>query len=210
MAMHRTKQQMQILILGIVAVAAVVFIIIQFVLVPLLNEWKRNTQLAREAQTKLEEYRDLIRNRSSIQMQIDAVHEKTRQAAAHIPLPVLGNYLLGMETQLRAWAQGLDVSFTSVTEQDISDLDGDMFKIYRVRVVALCGFHDLARFLRAVAVNNPWVSITGVTILPRQDHPEKHEVSIILSWLIWADPTKRPAFLMKSEPRENKTEKQGQ
>lgn len=205
MAMRRTKQQIQILVLGLIAIVAVVFILIQFLLVPLINEWKRNKVLAREAQAKLEEYRTVIRSRTTIQDQIDVAHEKIREASAYIPLPVLGNYLLGMETQLRAWAQDLDVRIMGVTENDTSELDGSVFKVYRVRVIAQCGYHDLARYLRVIEANNPWISVSGITVIPRADSPDKHDVTLMVAWLIWADPTKRPAFLMKanSEGKKN-------
>ena len=89
-----------------------------------------------------------------------------------------------------------------VANQDILELQATGFRVYRVRVTAQAGFRSLIRLFQGLQESNPLLSVSGLTILPRADNPEKHNVSFTVAWLIWVDPAKRPAFLMKTQTQE--------
>ena len=127
-----------------------------------------------------------------------------------MPLPVLGNYLLGMEQQIRSCSAGLNMQISSVTEYDVLDVAGwnNLLKIYRVRVIGKAGINDLARCFYAIQKHNPLVSVTTINIVPQDGIPDSHNVSFVVAWLIWANPDKRPAFLLEPEQRAPTTEQQ--
>lgn len=197
----KLTQQMQFVIMGVLLACGVLFAVINFVVVPMITEWKANLKKTREIQAKLEDERAVIKTRQDVQRQLDEAQEKICQLSEHIPLPVLGNFLLGMEERIRAGVKDLDVQISQVAHQDILELEDTGFKVYRVRVTAQVGFQPLIRLFQNLQDSNPLLSISGLTILSREDTPEKHEVSFTVSWLIWVDPAKRPAFLMKIKPK---------
>ncbi|MBU4199094.1 MAG: hypothetical protein KKE37_05640 [Verrucomicrobia bacterium] len=194
----KLTRQMQYVILGVMLACGVLFAVINFLVVPIITEWKVNLNKTREIQAQLNSDRGVIKTRSAVQQQLNEAQGKIRQLSEHIPLPVLGNFMLGMEASIRACANDLDVQISQVTYQDILELEGTGFRVYRVRVTARAGFWPLICLFQNLQDSNPLLSISELTILPREEQPEKHDVSFTVSWLIWVDPTKRPVFLMKA------------
>lgn len=193
--------QKQIVIACAVIGCGVLYILIQFVIVPMWSGWKTDITEIKEMRSELDDIRAAVRERPEIQEQIDETCEKIRQVSEYIPLPVLGNYRLDMEQTIRACVNETDVHITSVADNDILDLKGESgaFKVYRVRVVAQSGYHDLVRLFHNIEESRPWVSISGLNIIPQQKIPEKHHVSFIVAWLIWSDPAERPVFVQEAE-----------
>lgn len=193
---------MQHVILGVILACFAFFVVINFVVVPMITTWKANVKKTREIEAKLADERAVTTTRQDVQQQLDETQERIRQLSECIPLPVLGNFLLGMEGRIRACAKELDVQISQVANQDILELEATGFRVYRVRVTAQAGFQPLIRLFQNLQDSNPLLSISGLTILPREANPEKHEVSFAVSWLIWVDAAKRPAFLMKTQAKE--------
>lgn len=188
----KLTQQMQYIILGAILACGALFAAVNFIVVPMISERKENLAKTAELQAKLDEQRAVVKTRADVQGQLDQAREKFRGRSASIPLPVLGNYLLGMEKNVRAAGADLDLQIASVVNQDILDLENTGFKVYRVRVTAKSGYRALLDFFRNLQESNPLLSISGLTITSREDSPETHDVSFTLAWLVWADPAKRP------------------
>ncbi len=190
--------QMQYVILGVILACAGVFAVINFIVVPMIAERKANLAKTAELQARLQEQRGVVKTRADVQRQLTRVREQLARRSAHIPLPVLGNYLLGMEKSIRAAAADLDLKIILVGNQDLLNLENTGFKIYRVRVTAQAGFRALVDLFRNLQDSNPLLSISGLTIVPRPESPEKHDVAFTVAWLVWTDPAKRPDWLTLS------------
>lgn len=197
-------RQMQYAILGVLAAVVVLFAAVNFLVVPLLAERKANLASAREIRDKLEEDRRVIKTRQDAQRQLDEIQAQIVRFSAHIPLPVLGNFLLGMEARIRACAKGSDIDIIQVANEDVLALEGMAFKVYRVRVTAKGGLRPLISLFESLQNSNPLLSIAGLTIVAREDSPEKHDISFTVAWLVWVDPAKRPAFLLAAPAQEPK------
>lgn len=199
--MTLTKKQMQQWGLGAIGGAIGIFVVIQFVVAPMLASVKDNRANTIALREQLDKAREVIGKGAELQRNLNQTRADIQTLATNIPLPVLGNYLLGREQQVRACCAGLDMQITSVTEHDVFSVTGwnSLFKIYRVRVVGLAGINDLARYFHTIQKRNPLVSIEAINIAPQERIPAIHNVSFVVAWLIWANPDKRPAFLLEPE-----------
>lgn len=191
------------IIAGIMACGAL-YVIIQFVITPMLSNLKEAKAETEKIQAKLNEIRGVVRDRPIIQEQADEALAAARGAAKHIPLPDLGNYLLGMEESIRSCVDGTDVNIvTVISAGEPLELQGGSgaLKIYQTRVILESGLHNLARLFYNIGKKYPYASVSGVTISPNEESPERHTVNFVVSWLIWSDPDKRPDFLLEAEEK---------
>ena len=200
--MPLTKKQMQQWGLGAIGGAIGIFVIIQFVVVPMISSIKDNRENALALREQLDKAREVIGKGSELQRNLNQTRADIHALATNIPMPVLGNYLLGREQQIRACCAGL-MQITSVAEQDVLDVSGwnGLFKIYRVHVVGRAGINDLARCFYEIQRRNPLVSVVALNIVPKSGSPAIHDVNFVLAWLIWANPDKRPEFLLEAEKK---------
>lgn len=200
--MSLTKKQQQ-LVLGAIGGAIALFVIIQFVVAPMVGSVKENREQTLALRTQLDKAGEVIGTGAELQRNLSQTSADIHALATNIPLPVLGNYLLGMEQQIRSCCAGLDMTISSVTEYDVLDVTGwnNLFKIYRVRVVGQAGANDLARCFYKIQKRNPLVSVAGVNIVPQDSNPAVHNVSFVVAWLIWANPDKPHPFLLGPEQK---------
>ena len=201
--MSLTKKQMQQWGLGALGGAIGFFVIIQFVVAPMIGSVKDNRESILALREQLDKAREVIGRGAELQRNLSQTRADISALATNIPLPVLGNYLLGMEQQIRSSCAGLNMQIASVAQYDVINVAGwnSLFKIYRVRVVGQAGINDLARCFHAIQKRNPLASVAAINIVPQDDIPDIHNVSFVVAWLIWADPDKRPAFLLMPEQK---------
>ncbi|MBU4211789.1 MAG: hypothetical protein L6437_15755 [Kiritimatiellae bacterium] len=201
--MSLTKKQMQQWGMGAIGGAIVFFVIIQFVVVPMVGSVKDNRENTLVLREQLDKAREVIGRGAELQRNLNQTRADIHALATNMPLPVLGNYLLGREQQIRSCCAGLNMQITSVVEHDMLDVAGwnSLFKIYRVRVVGQAGINDLARYFHTIQKRNPLVSVAALNIVPQDGSPAIHNVSFVVAWLIWANPDKRPVFLMEPEQK---------
>jgi len=199
--MSLTKKQIQQWVMGAIGGAIVFFVIIQFAVVPMVSSVKDNRENTRALREKLDKAREVMGTGAELQRNLSQTRADIGALATNIPLPVLGNYLLAMEQQIRSCCAGLNMQITSVAEYDVISMAGwsGLFKIYRVRVVGQAGINDLARCFHAIQKRNPLISVAAISIAPQDGIPDVHNISFVVSWLIWADPNNRPAFLQGPE-----------
>jgi hypothetical protein len=195
------NKKVQYALIGSVAGLAFFFLVLQFVILPSLDSWKEDSAKAKTVQAKVSEMRAVVQTKSTVQGQIDAAKAALMKMDANIPLPVLGNYLLGMEDNIRACAQNLDVTLTTIADNDIAAIspENTSFKLYRVRVQIKAGFNEYIKLLKNIHAANPLCSISGLNITARDESPAVHEINFIVAWLIWSDPAMRPAFLIEAK-----------
>lgn len=189
----------QYLILATLAGCGLFFLALYFLILPSIRSWKEDSAKTKEIQNKLSEMRAVVQSRPIIQNQIETAKSVVKTFAVNIPLPVLGNYLLGMEEKLRQCAGNAGINVANIADNDIIEIspENSKFKIYRVRAQVKSGFQDFIRLADGIHGSNPLVSISGINIITRDDSPAAHEISFVVSWFIWAAPAGRPAFLME-------------
>ena len=199
--MNIGDKRIQHIILSAIAGCGLLFLILQFLILPAISSWKANSAKAVEIQKELNEMRQVVQSRPVVKSQIETANAVVKTFAVNIPLPVLGNYLLGIEEHLRGCASNIGVTVVSIADNDILEItpENSRFKIYRIRVQARSGFHDYLRLATNIHSSNPLLTISGINIVARDDSPSVHEMSFIVSWLVWSNPAKRPEFLIEGK-----------
>ena len=201
--MSLTKKQIQYWVMGAIGGAMGFFVIIQFVVVPMVGSVNDNRANALVLREQLDKARKVIGTGAELRRNLNQTRADIHALATNIPLPVLGNYLLGREQQIRSCCAGLNMQITSVAEYDVLDVAGwnSLLKIYRVRVVGQAGINELARCFYRIQKSNPLVSVAAINIAPQDGIPAVHNVSFVVAWPIWANSDKRPAFLLEPEQK---------
>ncbi len=198
--MNIHDKKVQYVIIGAIGGLCLLVLIFYALILPAITSWKENSAKAREIRKKTSEMRVVVQSRPGIQSQIDAARSALRQMDTCIPLPVLGNYLLGMDEYIRACAGNMDLKLTTIVDNDIIDIspENSRFKIYRVNVQAKAGFSDYVKLAANIQAGNPLCTISGLNIVAREDSPTMHEINFLVAWIVWSDPAKRPAFLIEA------------
>ena len=195
------NKKVQHAIIGTVVGLAFLFLVIQQVILPAISSWKENSAKAGKVRAKAAEMRAVVQSRAEVHERLDKAKADIKKMQDYIPLPVLGNYLLGLEEYIRALADNLGVTLITIADNDILDISSEtsQFKIYRVRVQAKADFNEYVRLASVIHKNNPLCSVSGLNIVAREDNPSKHEINFVVAWLIWSDPANRPAFLIEGK-----------
>jgi hypothetical protein len=192
-------EKKSLLIIGIAGI--LVFIVfIWALIIPVHSAFQKNSARAKQLEEELSSTWNMIRNRSSVKKELNVTIKTISENSQHIPLPTLGNYRLGMEQYVRTCGSGANVSIEQIFKQGIVELkDGNnLFSVYRIRVVLKAGYKNLSEFIKEIESNNKMVAVSDLTISISKNDPKIHNVSLVLSWLIWKDPAKKPGFLEES------------
>lgn len=199
MSIDLNNKKVQYAILGALVGCGALFMLLQFVVQPALASYREDKAKKAEIEKKLVEMREVVQSGASVQEQIALAKAELKNKAQYIPLPVLGNYLLDMEEFLKDCASKSGVELISVSDHDIGEiaLENSKVKAYRVRLQARAGFNELVRMVETLSASNPFLSISGMSITAQDKTPAEHDLSLVVSWLVWSDPSKRPAFLME-------------
>lgn len=199
--MTLTKKQIQWLAGAAGGVIAFI-VVVQLLVVPMVRDTKANRAATRELRSQLDKARKVVGTGVEIQRKLQQTHAGIQALATNMPLPVLGNYLLAREQQLRAVCASLNIEVSAVQEFEVSKLPGwnDLFKVYCVRVVGFAGVNDLARCFYLLQKQNPLLAVTAFTIVPQEGTPDIQNFSFVATWLIWTDPDQRPLFLREMLP----------
>ncbi|MCA1810331.1 MAG: hypothetical protein ABR497_03115 [Kiritimatiellia bacterium] len=198
------KTRMQMLIAGIALGAGLLFVLVNFLLLPAIKGLKHDKSTLRKINDDLEIARGVVRMRSEVLAQLENERDRLLALMPYVPLPVLGNYLLGMSERVREWGRLADLNITEITNNDVLSLaDGDaLFNIHRVRVTAFGEYQNLIDFLEIMDEHNPFVVVSSLNITARPGSPEKHEIRLLLGWLVWVQPDQLPEYVFKAELEE--------
>lgn len=195
------KEQMQLVILGAAVAAVALFAGVYFLLAPLLKTWKQDVAQAVEIRAKLDEARAVVRSRADILDQMAEERGRLRGIAQHIPLPVLGNYLLGMDADVRELAAGSALEIKSVMDSEALPINfaDQLCRVYGVRVAAEGNYNDLTGFLSRLEAAHPLVTVSALNITAQPGKPNRHDIRMVLDWLVWVKPDQLPEYVVGAE-----------
>ena len=190
------NERTKVLVLVAIGGIAVIFGIIQGVINPMKKYKQEQAGRLVELGDEIEKARRAINRASSDEERnIEAVTRIKEISDRYILHPVLGNFLLGPTRILERDAASAGIVLDSVHEVGISEIVQDprkkidnVFKGYTVRVSVACGYTHLAKFLKQVEDGNPYLCMTGMTIIGNPDaDPENHAITLDIQWPVWAD-----------------------
>ncbi len=193
------------LILGGLLAAGGLFAAVNFLLAPMINSWKKDTAQTLVLRSKLNTASAVVRGRADILSQMEAERKRLNELAPHLPLPVLGNYLLGMDEQVRRWAQAAALDIAGIVDEGAVPIDfaDRLCQVYSIRVSAEGNLTALAGFLQQLEAANPMVAVSALSIAVRPDQPNRHDMRLVLDWLVWRDPENLPEYATGADNSEN-------
>lgn len=191
------KQHVQMAILGGIVGAGVIYAIVVFGLMPLLASMESASNSLIELDEKINKAKAMARTRDRVQTEYDQTKLRIRSANASIPLPKLGNYLMDMQKTLAVQAEDLDMEVISIVDHDQIPVGpgNSPFRLYRVRVNVKCSYMIMREYIRRIEAHNPYLSVPLVSVTPQANVAEKHDITLVVSWVVWKNPDDRPAFI---------------
>ncbi len=194
------KEQTQLLALMLIVVSGLLFAGVHFGLVPFLKTKKKNLSKIEELNAQIQTMRDVIRDRSKIQTESVIKKENLRKAMQYIPEPVLGNYLLNMESVIKEAAAGLDLTLNDIKEGEkiLIKHSDNLCQIRSANIAASGSYHDLIVFVDRLEAN-PLLTIMALNITAKPNTPTRHELRVVSGWITWVAPESLPEYIAKRD-----------
>ncbi len=201
--MNLTQKQ-QYTILGVILGIGALALLFVFVVQPMMDKKAEDIKKATELEEKNKKMKDEVKQRQEIENKLEKSKSTLINFDQYIPKPVLGNYLLRMEEYINHCAEGLqNLVIKGIVDNDSPQINSGgnvVFRFYRVRVNVIGGYNDLVRFIYKLQKENPLVTISGMSITATgETQPNRLEIMLLVSWLIWDNPSGRPDFLIAAE-----------
>jgi len=205
MKMPKGKERIQVIVLAVIILSGVVFAGIRFVLKPLQKS-------RRDTAKKIAKINDEIKQINRSLKTLPVLQQKNRETRtelirlrqAYIPIPIYGTYEIGIRERMRQYGKlaGLDLSQNSEGPRGTlpkgarkqSAITG-AFRTYNLRLSLSCSLAEVLRLLRTMQQDNPYLSVSAISITARDDNREKHSVGLTIWWPIWANEKKAPGAL---------------
>ncbi|HEY8240613.1 MAG TPA: GspMb/PilO family protein [Kiritimatiellia bacterium] len=202
-----TKEQKQVAVMSVVLGVIVIFLAVQFGLLPFLANKARMTEEFVALDAKLALATQAVKDEGVLR---DTLVDKTRmlEQAYRDYIPAPENPLSWATKKIYGEARAIGVDIESVSELDSGDTgqwagkdtEKRAFKPYAVRISLQCSFAQLVRLLRVLEERNPHMFVTDITIDANAGNVSKHIVSLVVEWPSWRSPDRIPNFSGKEAP----------
>jgi len=177
--------------IGVVSIV-VLYVVIQWGLLPLLDSKRKFETTLVERQEKLKKARRELDYAPGIQADFDSVTAQIEKIKIeNVFRPILGSYLVGVSEQIESAAKVAGVWIEETREIGVGDIpvkakDTSLkgYRLFSVQVSATGSFQDLARFIMQMENRNPFFCTTDMVISGQPDKPEEQRMSVRMEWLI--------------------------
>lgn len=178
-------------LIGVVAVV-VLFVAIQWGLLPLLDSRRKLESSLIEREDKLKKARRELDYAPGIQKDYDDVTAQIeRIKRENVFRPILGSYLVAVSEQIETAAKATGVRIEETREIGVFDIplkakaaSLKAFKLFAVQVSAYGSYQSLARFLKQLEERNPYFGITDMSIAGQAERPDEQRVNVRMEWPI--------------------------
>lgn len=186
------KDRIVIFIIIGVASVAVIFMAIQWGLLPLLDSKRALESAFVDKQEKLKNERRELDYAPGIQKDYDDVTAQIEKIKKeNVFRPILGSYLVGVSEQIESAARATGILIDETHEIGVVDIpakakDSSLkgFKLFAVQVTAYGSYQSITRFLTQMEDRNPFFGITDMVISGQPDRPEEQRLSVRMEWPI--------------------------
>ena len=203
------KERIQLLVLIVLGVAGVLFAIVQLGIAPLIKGRKDAVATIASVQKKLKGARaDINRanklgeKRNSIKAALRKIDEQHIIKAAYdqyrltiTPIVERAARIAGVQLRQHS-AIGGRGQFGVVRGK--KDKFKRVFRGFRVQVSGMAGYEDLVEMLQILETENPYVSISDISIA-RSGNERSHNITFTMLWPIWQDTDMVESFAAEKE-----------
>lgn len=178
-------------LIGVVTLV-VIYVALQFGLLPVLDTKRKLQASLVERQDKLKKARRELDYAPGIQKEYDEVSARIETVKRdNVYRPILGSYLVGVSEQIESAARSAGVRIEETREIGVVDLpykarDTSLkeFKLFAAQVNAYGSYQAITRFIQQMEARNPFFSITDITVSGLADQPEEQRLSVRMEWPI--------------------------
>jgi hypothetical protein len=193
------KERIQVMALICIGVFGVLYAAIQLGLSPILDDAKKKRERLSDLQDKVSNAERFMKVRERhTSDNIRAISNIFYISENYLLEPEVGNYLLpakGLVARYTAAVGIPDVSVEGLGQfaipvsraTEASESAKRAFKAYAVRVSCTGTYSNLVALTRIIAQENPMLAFGTVQMSAIRKSPQKHQISLVLRWPIWAD-----------------------
>ncbi len=188
-----TKEQKQYVFLGAIVGVTSIFASVQFVIVPVKNNWLEARSELEGLQADVEKADRMIASERSLRQNLSESDAQISDAI-RLSLPDVDNPLAWATQNIYQQARAVGIDIQAISEVGSSQVLNALVKekhrtfgSYAVRVSTNCGYADVGRLIATVESGNPYASVTGIAIDARSDRPQSHTIMIDVEWPVLSD-----------------------
>ena len=192
------KERIKILILVAIGTGAVLYVVIQLMVLPMLASHKETLKVLSAKKDKLDMMNRALKQEDRRQKEYnDVVAQLDGYTQKSILQPKLGSFLIVVREKLEYLAAKHGIKIDPPSEIGRAEIPGrnkDGSKrtllTYGIHVVAKGGYGELVRFFAELEKENTMLCITDFEIIGREATPETHQLGFSIQWPIWGEPDK--------------------
>ena len=183
------NERIKILAMIGIGVIAVIYAIVQLLILPVLASHNKNKHTLENKKATQETMKLELRKVTRTQSEFDAVGIQVQALSAYLVQPVLGAFLIGIQSEMDRLANGAKLQLNPASEIGFSEIPGKnkdgskrSIKSYGTRLTGSGGYTQLLAIVRQLEENNPLLCISELTIYAQPLLPESHLISFSIEW----------------------------
>lgn len=204
------NERIKILAMSGLGGIAVLYAILQLIVFPVMEKHKKNVTKLEESQTEQLKMKQEFRKAQKVQAEYDTVVAQVQTLSAFLAQPILGTYLIGLQSGLEQFAGVAGLRLNPASEIGFAEIpgkkkDGTKYQIrsYGVRATGTGGYPELVELIRQLEESNPLLCISELSIYVQPASPEFHQLNLSIEWPVGAEiekGTEEPPSSGKSAP----------
>ncbi len=186
-----SKEKKQALILIGMWVLGGVFALYQFVLMPFIRSRGASSTELDDLKTKIQKAEVAMEGDSRLRREYAEMTGKLLEASDRYIVPI-ENPLSWVTEKVYSTARGVGVDIQTVMEMMSASPGWDQlvksertFRPYAVRIVTEGSYADVRRFIDALEKGNPYLYVSGISIVSQDQQVTRHSVSLTVEWPMW-------------------------
>lgn len=187
------EKWLMVALIGVIALV-VIFVIVQWGILPLLDSKRKLEGALVERREKIQKAKLVLDYHAGIQSNYDDVISQMEKIKLHNVLrPILGSYLVGVSEQIEAVARATGVRIDEIREIGVVNVPRKeknaallAFKSFAVQVNGEGAFEAIVAFLQGMEARNPFYCVSDLGITGQLDNPELQRFSVRMEWPIEA------------------------
>lgn len=198
----------RIKILAMIAMGgiAVLFAIHQLIILPAIESYKKSATMLEKKQDEQTTMTLELRKAQKVQSEFNTVGAQVQTLSLYLAQPILGTYLIGIQSGLEQSANEAGLRFNPASEIGFAEIPGKkkdgskyLIKSYSVRITGTGGYPQLLALVRQLEESNPLLYISELSINSQPSSPESHQINCSIEWPVSTETEKNQEEIVAPE-----------
>lgn len=188
------KEKKQLLVLIAIWTVGAATLTYYFVLAPFLERRGRSSKELDELNQNIQKARLAVQEEPRVRKEHEQAMADLRRAMSEYIAPP-ESPLSWVSEKVYSLARTVGVNIRSITPQRVADTtwdalikEGRYLRPYAVQITMECSYDNLREFVRALEESNPYLALTGITVLGQDQNVMRHAVTLRVEWPMWGRP----------------------